>query len=80
MALASSETCPVQALRMGDNVYATQFHPELDLEGIETRIDIYAGYGYFDPSEVEAIKHRCRQAQVAEPPHLLTRFVTLFAR
>lgn len=27
--LASSERCPVQALRIGDAVYATQFHPEL---------------------------------------------------
>lgn len=80
VALASSETCPVQAMRMGDRAYATQFHPELDLEGISTRIDIYAGFGYFDPSEAEAIKSRCGAVEVTEPAALLARFVALFAR
>lgn len=28
--LASSDDCPVQAFRVGDNVYGVQFHPELD--------------------------------------------------
>ena len=36
--LASSATCPVQAFRVGRNLYATQFHPELDLAGLDTRI------------------------------------------
>lgn len=27
--LARSERCPYQAMRLGENVYATQFHPEL---------------------------------------------------
>src|SRR4051794_38193268 len=39
--LASSPDCPVQAFRVGRNVYATQFHPELDVPGIHTRIEIY---------------------------------------
>ena len=42
---------PVQAFRVGEHVYATQFHPELDLAGVQTRIEVYATYGYFDPSE-----------------------------
>jgi GMP synthase (glutamine-hydrolysing) len=36
--LASSPACPVQAFRIGANVYATQFHPELDADGLCTRI------------------------------------------
>ena len=48
--LATSATCPVQAFRVGANVYATQFHPELDLSGLCTRINIYATFGYFEPS------------------------------
>ena len=32
--LASSAACPVQAFRLGRNVYATQFHPELDVEAL----------------------------------------------
>ena len=46
--LATSAACPVQAFRVGRNVYATQFHPELDLEGICTRIEVYKDAGYFD--------------------------------
>ena len=45
--LASSPTCPVQMFRVGENVYATQFHPELDVDGITTRIHAYADHGYF---------------------------------
>ena len=40
--LATSAACPVQAFRVGEHVYATQFHPELDLAGILTRIDVYS--------------------------------------
>ena len=32
--LAASPTCPVHAFRIGTRVYATQFHPELDVEGL----------------------------------------------
>src|SRR5215207_9849275 len=39
--LAYSDRCPVQAFRVGRRVYATQFHPELDLDGIATRIKVY---------------------------------------
>ena len=49
--LASSERCPIQMIRFGKNVYATQFHPELDAEGIILRIQIYKHHGYFKPEE-----------------------------
>lgn len=78
--LASSATCPVQAFRLGERVYATQFHPELDVEGICLRIDVYRSHGYFDPGEADALKARARAAAVTEPPRLLARFVELFAR
>src|ERR1700731_3808204 len=42
--LAYSAACPVQAFRVGNNVYATQFHPELDADGLSTRIDVYKNY------------------------------------
>src|SRR6202035_3960310 len=54
--LAYSADCPVQAFRVGDNVYATQFHPELDADGISTRIDVYKDYGYFAPETAESLK------------------------
>lgn len=77
--LASSETCPVQAFRVGTNVYATQFHPELDVPGIETRIDVYKHEGYFEPAEADALKARARAGTVVHPPAILQTFVELFA-
>lgn len=78
--LASSAACPVQAFRVGNNVYATQFHPELDADGIAVRIDVYKHAGYFEPHEAESLKARARASNVVHPPALLRRFVELFAR
>ncbi len=38
--LLSSDACPYQMIRHGQNVYATQFHPEADAAGFETRIRV----------------------------------------
>lgn len=78
--LASSPSCPVQAFRIGQNVYATQFHPELDVPGIETRIDVYKHEGYFEPDEADQLKARARASTVVHPPAILRRFVELFGR
>jgi GMP synthase (glutamine-hydrolysing) len=77
--LASSATCSVQAFRMRHNVYATQFHPELDLGGIITRTEVYRHFGYFEPHEADEVVDRSRDAEVTEPPRILARFVELFA-
>lgn len=53
--LATGEKCPVQMMRLGENVYITQFHPELDVEGVRTRLEAYRHYGYCKPEEVEEI-------------------------
>jgi GMP synthase (glutamine-hydrolysing) len=78
--LASSAGCPVQAFRVGENVYATQFHPELDLEGICTRIDVYKDYGYFAPESAETLKSDARQHDVQYPPTILRRFIDRYKR
>jgi GMP synthase (glutamine-hydrolysing) len=78
--LATSAACPVQAFRVGRNVYATQFHPELDVPGLQTRIDVYRDYGYFEPHEAAWVKATAAQSAVSEPPRLLRRFVELYAR
>lgn len=75
--LASSATCPTQAFRIGERVYATQFHPELDGDGLVTRVDAYRDYGYFEPAETERLKVMARRAAVTEPARLLSRFVEL---
>lgn len=78
--LASSETCPVQMFRIGSNVYATQFHPELDSSGLATRIHIYRHHGYFQPEEAEQLIALGRVATVTEPMKLLSGFVARYGR
>ena len=78
--LAGSPTCPVQAFRVGRNVYATQFHPELDLEGLMLRIDTYATHGYFDPAAAGQLKAAAGEAVVSHPMRLLANFAALHAR
>jgi GMP synthase (glutamine-hydrolysing) len=77
--LAGSASCPVQAFRIGSHAYATQFHPELDVAGLCTRIDVYKHAGYFDPSEAEQLKAAAQLSSVVHPPTLLARFVARYA-
>ncbi len=78
--LASTDTCPVHAFRLGRNVYATQFHPELDAAALCDRLDAYSAHGYYEPHELESLKAAARDALVTEPVRLLARFVELYAR
>jgi GMP synthase (glutamine-hydrolysing) len=78
--LASSPTCPVQMFRVRRNVYATQFHPELDVDGITTRIHAYADYGYFAPDELDLTLAAVRRAPVAHTGRILENFVARYAR
>ena len=78
--LAYSADCPIQAFRVGDNVYATQFHPELDADGMSTRIDVYKDYGYFAPETAESLKSAARQRSIDHPPTILRRFTERYAR
>ncbi len=73
--LASSTACPVQAFRVGDNVYATQFHPELDTNAFIDRIRTYAHHGYFDPLETDRIIERSAAADVRASHMVLARFI-----
>ncbi|MBW9207711.1 glutamine amidotransferase [Mumia sp. zg.B53] len=75
--LASSPQCPVQAFRVGRHVYATQFHPELDVEGLCTRITTYQHHGYYDPPEHDALQDMARASVVVDPPTVVRRFVAV---
>jgi GMP synthase (glutamine-hydrolysing) len=77
--LATSPGCPVQAFRIGRNVYATQFHPELDVPGIVTRVRVYRNAGYFPPEETDALIDRLSRAVVTEPPRVLAAFAARYA-
>jgi GMP synthase (glutamine-hydrolyzing) len=72
--LARSRRC-VQMLRVGRNVYATQFHPELDPESLALRIDIYRHAGYCAPDEADTLIANARQQTVTEPIKILRQFV-----
>lgn len=78
--LVRGDTCPVQMFRVGQNVYATQFHPECDVEGISTRIRAYAGHGYFAAGELDLTLAAVRRLPVVHTGGVLRRFVTRYAR
>jgi GMP synthase (glutamine-hydrolysing) len=77
--LASSPACPVQMFRVRRNVYATQFHPELDVPGIVTRARVYQHAGYFPPAELDELIARLSLAVVTEPGRMLANFVARYA-
>lgn len=77
--LASSPGCPVQMFRVRQNVYATQFHPELDVDGVVTRVRVYQDAGYFPPAELEELIARLSAAVVTEPARMLANFVARYA-
>jgi GMP synthase (glutamine-hydrolysing) len=77
--LASSRACPVQMFRIKENLYATQFHPELDVEGLVTRIDIYRHAGYFPPESAEDLMAAARLFTVTEPMTILKNFAARYA-
>jgi GMP synthase (glutamine-hydrolysing) len=78
--LASSPACRVQMFRVGRNVYATQFHPELDVDGITTRIHAYADHGYFASDELQLTLDAVRRSPVSHPTRILRNFVERYAR
>ncbi|WP_137702794.1 glutamine amidotransferase [Marimonas lutisalis] len=77
--LVSSPTCPFQMIRYGENVYATQFHPEADSAGFEVRIRIYKDRGYFPPEDADMLIAMCRAADVHAPELVLRNFVDRYA-
>jgi GMP synthase (glutamine-hydrolysing) len=78
--LASSASCPVHMFRIKTNLYATQFHPELDADGLVTRIDIYRHAGYFPPESAGELMDNARRFTVTEPMTVLKNFVAHYAR
>jgi GMP synthase (glutamine-hydrolysing) len=58
--LVEAPTCPFQMIRWGENVYATQFHPEADSTVFALRIRIYRDAGYFRPEDADRLAAACR--------------------
>lgn len=78
--LAASDSCPIQMFRVGQNVYGTQFHPELDGPGLAARIIAYKHHGYFPPQEAGRLQAMALAANVTVPPRILRRFVDRYRK
>ena len=77
--LASNDGCPVQAYRVGERLYATQFPPEPTTKAFTERMAVYRDDGYFDSADYDAIAGRVLAASVTEPARLLRAFADRFA-
>ena len=75
--LLKGDACPVQMFRIGRKVYATQFHPEGDVEGFELRIQVYRHHGYFEPHEAERLIAALKGKQTPYAQEILKRFINL---
>lgn len=73
--LASSATCPVEAVRTGNNVYGAQYHPEINEDSLDLRIDYYNGSKYFNPGEIDLIKAQAAGRDFSPGAALIRRFV-----
>ncbi|MBT8259297.1 MAG: glutamine amidotransferase [Bacteroidia bacterium] len=78
--LASSTECPSQMIRFQSNIYATQFHVELDEAGIKLRIEAYKNHGYFNPEDAQFLIDKMADANVIYPSKILRRFVDSYKR
>jgi len=76
--LATNEACRVQAFRVGDWLYATQFHPEPTAQAFVDRMAVYRNDGYFDAGHFDEISGRVLAASLTEPARILQAFARTF--
>jgi GMP synthase (glutamine-hydrolysing) len=76
--LATNDACPVQAYRIGDRLYATQFHPEPTGAAFTERMAVYRDDGYFAADDYDTIAARVLAASLTEPTRILRAFAKTF--
>lgn len=76
--LATNDACPVQAYRVGDRLYTTQFHPEATTTSFTERMVVYRDDGYFPADDFDVVAARVMAASVTEPMRLMREFARLF--
>jgi len=76
--LMTGSNCPVQMFRIGEHVYATQFHPEGDAGEFILRINTYRNHGYFEPHEADELKMRVSLKPTPYAQEILRRFVARY--
>jgi len=73
--LATSDPTPVQMFRVKNNIYATQFHPELDVPGIVARMQVYKDYGYFPADKLAAAIAHASSKPITETQLIIRNFI-----
>ncbi|WP_419909565.1 glutamine amidotransferase [Hoeflea sp.] len=73
--LVAGKACPFQMIRYGNNVYATQFHPEADGDVFALRIRIYRDKGYFAPEDADRLTAEARLGNPRAGAMILRNFV-----
>ena len=77
--LLAGDDTPIQMVRVGEAAWATQFHPEMDLEGVNVRIDQYAGR-YYPVEKAEVIRAQVATVDTDPSRVILRNFVRRFQR
>ena len=77
--LATGPTCPIQFVRTGEQVWATQFHSDMDAVAMRARMDYYYDYGYFSPDDYDAIVAELPNIDTTWSNRLLRNFVAYCA-
>lgn len=78
--LAGNDDCPYEIVRWKNNVYGIQFHPELDMEGMELRTHAYLNEGYFPPEYGKTLLKKCYDAEITPPSALVKNFVDRYRK
>jgi len=78
--LIEGAACPFQMIRVGENIYATQFHPEADSDGVAVRIEAYKDKGYFPPETAGALIAATAGADTRAVGRILENFVNRYAQ
>lgn len=78
--LATSEACPVQMFRVKNNLYVTQFHPELDMEGLRIRVAAYKHAGYFPPEDADKIIATLSKADLSHVSVMLQNYIARYTQ
>lgn len=76
--LVTNDASPVQMVRVGRNVYGSQFHPEISRPGILLRIGRTEGV-YYPAERRGEIERACARADVGPAHRVLANFARRFA-
>lgn len=78
--LAGGSTCPVQIYRYRDNVWTSQFHPEMDSKRIARRLSFYEDAGYFEEGKARETYAKFEGVDTAAANSMLRGFVNFCRR